>query len=709
VDAGTGEQEWAFETGSPVHSSPTVVDGTVYVGSGNIYDGALYAVDAETGEQQWAFDTGAWVYSSPTVVDGTVYVGSRDDNLYAVDAETGEEEWAFQTGHAVRSSPTVVDGTVYVGSRYPDETLYAVDAGTGEEEWAFETGGEVNSPPTVVDDPESGDSIGSRVMLGTLGHHSDWRYAGQSIDIVESGRGTANQTNATNVSGENENNGGMETSAMLAVGGGGVGLSLLAAYYGLARRSDDAADEAGSDDGGDPGDTPAAGPSPGETPSNTETPATERVDDHLDTAKRRLNSAREPYESGDYDSALNHCENAIDAAKQAREVARDNAPDRVADAETAIEDVTQLREQIEEERETRQEAVARLDDIETTLDTAEDALADGDDCEALEKLDSVPATLAETDDPLEAHDFADLAQHRDALETRYERLQQEAKDALTDIPAEIPTTARRDLTYDDIEKGEVIGSGGNATVSRARTADGAVEFALKEPQMSGTLSTAVVDQMLDEAETWQQLDDHDHIVSVLDYGSEPLPWIAMEYMDAGHLGERAAEMETAQKLWTALSVTEGVYHAHRRGVVHRDLKPENILFRRVEDAWDAPKVADWGLSKHLLEHSKSRDGLTVEYAAPEQFSESTETDDRTDIYQLGAVFYELFTGQPPFEGEMFVVMEQIKTEEPTPPSEIADVPAGLDEVVLTALAKDPEDRYSDVVYLRDALEDLTEL
>jgi serine/threonine protein kinase len=108
------------------------------------------------------------------------------------------------------------------------------------------------------------------------------------------------------------------------------------------------------------------------------------------------------------------------------------------------------------------------------------------------------------------------------------------------------------------------------------------------------------------------------------------------------------------------------------------------------------------------EHPKSRNGMTVKYAAPEQFSDSASTDKRTDIYQLGVVFYELFTGQPPFEGEMFAVMDQIKTETPTPPSAIADVPDRLDEILLWALAKNPEERYSDIVYLRDDLRDLLE-
>jgi serine/threonine protein kinase len=178
-------------------------------------------------------------------------------------------------------------------------------------------------------------------------------------------------------------------------------------------------------------------------------------------------------------------------------------------------------------------------------------------------------------------------------------------------------------------------------------------------------------------------------------------------MDGGHLGERAGGMNTAQKLWTALSVREGVYHAHNHGIAHRELKPENILFRSVEDAWDAPKVADWGLSKHLLDQFKSIDGISPHYAAPEQFTdEYGSADNVTDIYQLGAVFYELFTGRPPFEGQPFEVMKQIESAEPAPPSEVADLPAALDDILLRALATEKAERHESVLYLRDDPQDL---
>jgi outer membrane protein assembly factor BamB len=141
-----------------------------------------------------------------------------------VDAGTGSEEWAFETGGEARSSPTVVDGTVYVGS--DDSKLYAVDAGTGKQQWAFETGNEMVSPPTVVDDPESSNSIGSRVMLGTLGHHGNWRYAGQSINIGQSGNNDSSNQSGSDGFGPDFGVGG----ALAGVGGAG---------YLLKRRLDD--------------------------------------------------------------------------------------------------------------------------------------------------------------------------------------------------------------------------------------------------------------------------------------------------------------------------------------------------------------------------------------------------------------------------------------------------------------------------------------
>lgn len=277
-------------------------------------------------------------------------------------------------------------------------------------------------------------------------------------------------------------------------------------------------------------------------------------------------------------------------------------------------------------------------------------------------------------------------------------------------PEAIPRVSDIAIEYDELVDERPIGSGGNADVTRATypTPDGDLTLAIKRPRISDTLDMKAIEGMLVEAEMWEKLDDHDHIVGVIDYGSEPLPWIAMEFMDGGHLREWAGRMDVPQALWTSIAITEGVRHAHRRGVAHLDLKPENILFRTVEGAWDVPKVADWGLSKLLLEHSRSIEGISPQYSAPEQFDpEYGRADDITDIYQLGAVLYELFAGRAPFEGPPTQVMRAVLDDEPRPPSEVApDVPEALDEVILTALAKEKRDRFDNVAYLRDALQDL---
>jgi hypothetical protein len=274
---------------------------------------------------------------------------------------------------------------------------------------------------------------------------------------------------------------------------------------------------------------------------------------------------------------------------------------------------------------------------------------------------------------------------------------------------EIPRGPEISVEYDKIITREPIGGGGSADVFKATypTTGNDLEIAIKEPRITGTILAEKVERVMEEANTWNQLADHSHIVDVVDCGAQPVPWIAMEYMNGGHLGDRVGEMGVEQALWTALAITSGVRHAHNKGVAHLDLKPENILFRSVEDAWDVPKVADWGLSRHLLEQSRSIQGLSPHYAAPEQFNtEHASPDDVTDVYQLGAVFYELFTGEPPFKGRPTEVMRAVMNDEPSPPSEIADVPEALDEVVLTALAKNRSERYDDILYLRDALQKL---
>ncbi len=135
---------WRFRTGDSVDSSPTVVDGVVYIGSG---DSFFYALNEADGKMRWRYETGARITTKATVVDGVVYFGSADGYLYALDAASAEMLWRKLTGAEVYSSPAVTDGIVYVGSA--DGYVYALEAASGKERWRFLAGGPVLSSPTV--------------------------------------------------------------------------------------------------------------------------------------------------------------------------------------------------------------------------------------------------------------------------------------------------------------------------------------------------------------------------------------------------------------------------------------------------------------------------------------------------------------------------------------------------------------------------------
>ena len=168
VEEATGELEWAFLTDGIINPSPTVVDDRVFIASN---DNAVYALetDPDWEEGSWEDDDHIWrfetdeeeigfdihhIWGSPTVVDGSVYVGNNSGFLYAIDAETGEQEWRFDEPEDwITAAPTYAGGTVYVGTGWNgfDTDVYAVDAETGEQEWSFEANGEVGSSATVAD------------------------------------------------------------------------------------------------------------------------------------------------------------------------------------------------------------------------------------------------------------------------------------------------------------------------------------------------------------------------------------------------------------------------------------------------------------------------------------------------------------------------------------------------------------------------------
>jgi eukaryotic-like serine/threonine-protein kinase len=204
---------------------------------------------------------------------------------------------------------------------------------------------------------------------------------------------------------------------------------------------------------------------------------------------------------------------------------------------------------------------------------------------------------------------------------------------------------------------------------------------------------------------------HPNIVGVLDSGCDAgRCWIAYEFVN-GRTLSRVAE---AQPLGIVKSVTiarelaEAIEHAHSLGVYHRDLKPANVMI----DANGHAHLIDFGLARRGdLDSDLTRDGAilgTPKYMAPEQANgESRTAGERSDIYSLGVILFEMLTGHRPVDAPSNAPIWNTKKTEIKPPPSLRqlnkDVPVALERVVLKALAVDPKDRYPSARAFREAL------
>jgi serine/threonine-protein kinase len=198
--------------------------------------------------------------------------------------------------------------------------------------------------------------------------------------------------------------------------------------------------------------------------------------------------------------------------------------------------------------------------------------------------------------------------------------------------------------------------------------------------------------------------NHPHICTLYDVGHEHgVDFIVMEHLEGETLAARLqrGRLPIDEALAYARDIARAVDAAHRRGVIHRDLKPSNVMLTKT-----GAKLLDFGLAKlhrvggdpelstQTMDISGDSVVGTLRYMAPELFK-GGDADARSDLFSLGAVFYELFTGMPPFKGAGNAqIIAAILTEEPKPIGEMrSELPPALDWIVRTCLAKDPEDRW----------------
>jgi len=180
------------------------------------------------------------------------------------------------------------------------------------------------------------------------------------------------------------------------------------------------------------------------------------------------------------------------------------------------------------------------------------------------------------------------------------------------------------------------------------------------------------------------------------------------------LVERFGPLESGRVAYLLAQACDSLQEAHDAGLIHRDIKPANLFSCRRGNQYDVVKVLDFGLVKPFIESVSDSNMLTAEgglaatpaYTSPESVLDPTALDGRSDIYLLGCVAYWLQTGSPPFEAETpFKMITKHAGSAPVPPSQRTEIEVDpeLEAIILSCMAKDPEDRPSDAGALKAAL------
>jgi len=261
--------------------------------------------------------------------------------------------------------------------------------------------------------------------------------------------------------------------------------------------------------------------------------------------------------------------------------------------------------------------------------------------------------------------------------------------------------------------GEVIGHGGMAEVHRGRDVRLGRDVAIKLLRADLARDPSFQGRFRREAQAAAAL-NHPAIVAVYDTGEDHrdgvvTPYIVMEYVEGRTLRDvLAAEgrLLPQRALEITAQICAALEQAHRAGIVHRDIKPANVMLTTAGEV----KVMDFGIARAVTGSSSTMTQTaavigTAHYLSPEQ-ARGEHVDARSDIYSTGCVLYELLTGGPPFAGETPVaVAYQHVREDPVPPSRIEpDVTESVDAIVLTAMAKNPANRYASAADMREDIE-----
>jgi len=648
-DVDSGETKWTKALGG-VGAFHERGGGRVYA-VGTVRDddqttATLYALDADSGSVEWV-KTAERFESVPTFVDGTVYV-VRDRALVAYDAATGEEQWTFDEPEGIRaanmtSSLVYTDKAVFVGEGGSGD-VYAIDRSDGSELWS-RVPGEFTGVPVATD--------GNRVYV--------WVEGGGGMAALDAEEGTVQWT--FTLGGQSYWYPGRLHNGTMYVWG--EALYAIDATNGREQwrfEPDDLTQEESA------GFRPQVANGTVYAPTRFGTiyaldPSDGSEQWSFETENRMAPLWGEVAGNTVYSPAGGHLY-ALDAADGDRQW-RFTAGGPDESNETTGTPQYDSGDTSPPPDENRPDVI--------WTEVTEETILLGTDAGGIYALERNRPFLAATVD--DATDFlssgtgmalAGVLGGAGVL-AAYRRLDAGDSGGGAEAGGE-PSPKPEFGTLERVRAGAMT----EVYRVRERTDDGprvVAETRLTDPDHASAFLAAVED--------WAAMADRPGVVPVLDYGEDPEPWVRTPYFERS-LAD-ADDLSVAERVDAVSAANAAVHRAHGEGVVHGGVDPSTVLF---DDPTDAA-VSDWELATALDRPSP--------YAAPEE--DARDPDERTDQYRLGATAYHAVTGEPPALGEDL-----------TPPSKVdPTLPAELDDVLATATATDPDDRYGSVVKFDDML------
>ena len=251
-----------------------------------------------------------------------------------------------------------------------------------------------------------------------------------------------------------------------------------------------------------------------------------------------------------------------------------------------------------------------------------------------------------------------------------------------------------------------LGRGGSSRVYRAQNLELMREVAIKVIFNDAEDRVGFVRRFEREVQAIAQL-DHPNIVAVYDRGeTADLVYLVMQCVTGGTLRQRCGRpIPVAEACGAMVQMCHALHHAHQHGIIHRDVKPSNMLIDSTDPRYLL--LTDFGIAKLQGMLGLTKSGTTIgtpEYMSPEQ-SEGKDIDQRTDVYALGCVLFELLAGRPPFVGStaVSVLYQQVHLRPPHLRAFNSEVPRELGRIIEQALAKHPEERFGTAAMLAEAL------